>query len=136
MPFISRGAHDELRTAHETQILRLQRELEKEQERSAHLMDTVLSLKVSGATSIIRAAALGTKTAPKQRSAIEQAIDEHPRAIASVQHRNHLSRWAAKRMREKPDDLDEATWMDAVCDEIRESHTVNVDRDGDDEDDV
>lgn len=103
-----------------SRIRALQEELAKEQERSRELMDTVLSLKVSGATSIARAVATGQlKTDPKPRSAIDQALDEHPKASNNIALRNHLSRWAAKRLKEKPDDVDENEWMEVVCDELR-----------------
>ncbi len=97
-PFISRSAHDELRSAHETQILRLQRELEKEQERAGRLLEMILDLKIAGAAITRRPTVEGLRLNAKPKSEIQQAIDENPIASSSPRLRTHLASWADKEM--------------------------------------
>jgi hypothetical protein len=92
---IARGDARESLDRHTIQMLR--ELLTKEEQRSSHLMDTVIAMKLSGG-SVQRLSPLepGQKLAQPKRSRIQQAIDECPAASSNPRQRSYLDSWAAK----------------------------------------
>src|SRR5215211_7597119 len=95
LPWVSRDAY-ELALTH---IAMLEGQLTLEQKRSAFTLDTVLSLKVSGAQTMrpITTTVAGERVRPP-RSDVQQAIDENKHASANPRLRQHLTKWAQKQL--------------------------------------
>jgi hypothetical protein len=119
-PFVSRGAFD----AQSQLVEHLLRDLAAEKKRSEHLLDTLLLMKMSGATVqraaaskehvLAHAAAEARKDRPV-RSSFDQAIDENALAGADPFLRRHLLNWAEKELRKPGADEEE------ICDRLRSS---------------
>jgi hypothetical protein len=134
-PFVSRHTHTETVRMLERQLTVLHDDLVAERARSLQLTNTILDMKMGGAT-LLRSradqleritAAGGDKPLPKSR--IHQAIDENKHASRNPALRRHLSAWAAKELqngREEEEVLEELQRYGAVH---------NPDADDEDEDD-
>jgi hypothetical protein len=107
-PFVSRTTFEiamgrsDARESIDRQLIQTLRDLlTKEEQRSSHLMDTVISMKLSGG-SVQRLSPLepGAKLAQTKppRSRIQQAIDECPAASTNPRTRGYLDSWAAKEL--------------------------------------
>lgn len=105
-------------------------ELAKEQAKSAHLLETVLSMRMSGGA-IARLSPLpeGRKLTQPRRSAVDQAIDENKHASSRPGLRQYLASWATK-------ELEKGTTEATVLNRLRTwSIAEDDDEDVDDDDD-
>ncbi len=137
-PFASRAALDAQRLFNAHLIHELAKEqsrsaqisadsaeaLAKEQTRSEYLMDTILSMRVSGAVAE-RLSPTAPRTKPV-RSDVDQAIDENRHAASNPRLRSYLQRYANKELTKGRSEKD-------LLEELRNWSTVRPDDDEDDE---
>jgi hypothetical protein len=141
LPFVSRRAYVEQRRAaklaekRHAEVLAL---LTAAERRNEHLLDTIVAMKMGGAT-LVRELLQDTSSTPSTRfaqrtpSRIQQAIDENPRASNSPQLRNYLMRWADKELRrlrtEEKKSLEDA--LDDVVMQLKTWHIADMAEDED-----
>ena len=122
-------ARETARASMDRHTIEMLRELlTKEEQRSSHLMDTVIAMKLSGG-SVQRLSPLepGRKIEQPKRSRIQQAIDECPAAATNPRQRAYLDSWAAK-------ELERGATEEQVLEKIRR-YSIVSETDEDDETD-
>ena len=138
LPFVSRRAYNnqrrQLKLA-ERRHAEVMAMLTQERTRTEHLVDTIVSLKLGGATLVRQVLAnedgSPKKLTPRTPSAIQQAIDENPRAANNPALRRYLTEWAEKELR-KPS---ERSLEQQIRDVVMRLKTWNVAELADDEED-
>jgi hypothetical protein len=124
-PFVSRAIYEDV-------VQRLERQLNDERSRTRYLTDLVADMKVSGAA-VVRmhgAGAVGVpKLETKQRSDVDQALDENKHASNNPRLRAHLGKWAQR-------EIDRGEDAAKVLDRLRGWHLASNDDDEDDDDDA
>ena len=138
LPFVSRRAYYDQRRQlklaerRHAEVLAM---LTEERNRTEHLVDTIVSLKLGGATLVRHMLAnedgSAKKLTPRTPSAIQQAIDENPRAANNPALRRYLTEWAEKELR-KPSEL---SLEQQIRDVVMRLKTWNVAELADDDED-
>ena len=140
LPFVSRRAYtaqrQQLKTAEKrhAEVLAL---LTDEHRRTKHLLDTIVALKVGGATLVKEllqdADGNARKLTRRTPSRIQQAIDENPRASSNPGLRRHLVAWAEKEFA-KPSELTLEQRVEDIVMRLKTWHVAEM-ADDEDEDD-
>jgi hypothetical protein len=111
LPFVSRGVYDDARA----DLKALQADLAVERLQIAHLTETIIQMKVTGAT--VRQAVgqnLGIKLERRQPTALDKALDENPRTRNAGQIRAKTSEWAERALAECQSDDEKEEVLDRV----------------------